>query len=411
MKAAARLTRLTPPGEHYFFGYYDLVPDDTRGEKFLALKTGFLDRLPSPGDEAEIFLLETGKSPARLGATAAWNWQLGARMQWLPGGHEVIYNILEGNRQAAEILDLRTGRRRLLPLPVFALLPGGDRALALDFSRWSRFRPSYGYPGDFPGTGGAIHLLDIARGEYRPLVELEEVRTFSPPASLEPGRDWTDHALINPGGTRFCFLHRWTLPGGGIYTRVFTAGTEGGGLRLLLDSGLATHFSWRDDDTLIGWGRLPGGTGNWKRSRIAMRALRPLFPIYRRFAPRRAGGGYFLLGDRSGSREPLGTGVFPGDGHPGYSPDRRWLLTDTYPDSSHRRRLLLFDTEAGELSELASLRSLPAEPGPAGASWDGSGMRCDLHPRWNRNGKSVYFDSVHEGFRGIYRADLEFFRK
>ena len=33
-------------------------------------------------------------------------------------------------------------------------------------------------------------------------------------------------------------------------------------------------------------------------------------------------------------------------------------------------------------------------------------VRCDLHPRWNRKGNAITFDSTHEGFRGIYRVEL-----
>jgi hypothetical protein len=37
---------------------------------------------------------------------------------------------------------------------------------------------------------------------------------------------------------------------------------------------------------------------------------------------------------------------------------------------------------------------------------DAVDLRCDLHPRWMPGGLSVTFDSIHEGHRGVYWADL-----
>jgi Tol biopolymer transport system component len=33
-------------------------------------------------------------------------------------------------------------------------------------------------------------------------------------------------------------------------------------------------------------------------------------------------------------------------------------------------------------------------------------FRCDLHPRWSRDGRQVCFDSAHEGSRQLYVLEL-----
>jgi len=93
----------------------------------------------------------------------------------------------------------------------------------------------------------------------------------------------------------------------------------------------------------------------------------------------------------------VGEGVLTSDGHCSYSPDGRWILTDTYPDRERLRTLILYRPSDGsrvDIGRFFSPRELDGE------------IRCDLHPRWSRDGQKICFDSVHEGHRQIYVVDV-----
>ncbi len=143
MKFSADITCLTPGPGHYFFGYYDICPWDYDNRGLLALKTTFLDRIPDCQDQAEIILVTPGTPDRILGATTAWNWQLGARLQWLPSssGRRIIYNISAAGKLQSEILDLETDRTRRRALPVFFLNPGRQRCPHSGFSDLERETP------------------------------------------------------------------------------------------------------------------------------------------------------------------------------------------------------------------------------------------------------------------------------
>ncbi|KAG2426211.1 hypothetical protein HXX76_013192 [Chlamydomonas incerta] len=87
-----------------------------------------------------------------------------------------------------------------------------------------------------------------------------------------------------------------------------------------------------------------------------------------------------------------------GDGHASYGPGAglRFVLSDTYPHKSGRT-LFITDTLANA-SELLGRFDRFNEGSAVGDH------RVDLHPRWDRTGRHVCFDSTHEGSRQVYVA-------
>ena len=105
-----------------------------------------------------------------------------------------------------------------------------------------------------------------------------------------------------------------------------------------------------------------------------------------------------LYTDQSSDVEEIGGDTLQQNGNFTISPNRKWLLSDTYPDPGNSlRRLFLF--------HLTERRTVPlgdffADPHLAKEA------RCDLHPRWRRDGQAVCIDSVHEGDRQLYTIDV-----
>jgi hypothetical protein len=380
MRQPPEAAAVTGGPSHHWFGYYDKTPWDATGRYMLGMEVRFIDRPPAPDDGIALGLIDTqyGNAWRPFARTTAWNWQQGTMLQWSgeAPGRLVVFNVRGEGHFGAELLDVLTGEARRLPHPVYALSPDGRTALSTNFSRIADTRPGYGYEGipdpwreqDHPADDG-IYVMDVASGECGLIISLDRIARTGGHACIEGAKHWFNHIQINRSGTRFAFLHRWTRRDEtGWSTRLFTADLDGAGLCCLSDHGLVSHYDWLGADRVLAWARRRG-----------------------------IGDRYFLFTDGSGEFEILGDGVLAHDGHCSWSPDGQWILTDTYPDADQRRPLLLYRPADGRLAELGRFYSPPQMTGQ---------LRCDLHPRWNRDGTKVCFDSAHEGQRQMYVMDV-----
>ena len=371
--------RASTSGLPHFFGYYDKCPWSRDATRILAGRARFQDRPPAATDALVLGTIDvrTGRFDP-FAETTAWSWQQGTMLQWVGDSDAVLYNARAGDGRAVGVIhDLATGRRRELPRAVYALSPDGTHAVGLDFGRLQALRPGYGYPPATPidaanaaPADDGLWRIDTRTGETSLIVSIADVAAFGDPPPGPGQVHWFNHATYNTDGSRLCFLHRCRpldRPGGW-KTRLFTVAPDGSDLHLLNGRGLVSHFAWRDPDHLLAW--CIGRDG------------------------REAG--YFLMRDRSDETEAVGPGVLTRDGHMTYSPDGRWLVTDEYPSGDPPAQPLL-------LFELATGRRV--EVGRFAAPLAGE-LRCDLHPRWNRDGTAVCFDSAHTGTRQVYAMDV-----
>ncbi len=368
------------PGE-LFFGYYDKTPWSPDGERLL------LHRL-LPGGPAEIVVFNRQKHTLQvLGRSTAWNYQQGSMAQWLPGsgGRQVIFNDLVGGNLSSRIIALSGVQEteglpglpeQVVPWPVQAVHPTGNTALSINYRRLYRLRPEYGYAVEAANFSADLSLhqdgiwkVDLSSGEAGLIITLADLAAYRPRPEMDRAEHKVNHLLYSPRGTKFVFLHRWLGPEGK-FSRLFCASAEGSPLNLLLDYRMVSHCCWRDERYLLAWARAP-----------------------------EAGDAYYLIDTVTGERQPVGKGTLDryGDGHPSFSPDGRWLLTDSYPDRARQRHLLLYDLDGNRLIELGRFLAPWSFEGP---------RRCDLHPRWSPDGRAISIDSAHQGKRMSYILQL-----
>lgn len=407
--------RIGSGDKHHFFGYYNKTVWDRSGRYLLAQQTADMDADLTPELTAEIGYFDLQEQDAFhvIDRTTAWNWQMGSQLQWLDGqpGRQVIYNSRTEDTSApypgfnSTVYNIDTATKRVLPLPIYVVAPNSQYALCIDYSRLYITHETIGYSEDAaprtlpnaPAYDGIYHM-DLATGAYLLVVSYQDLRQFHPVPSMDKAIHWVSHIEINPSSSRVLLLHRWTervKDETCFLHRLITMDQNGGNMRLLECSDhplpqLAENFDpnavgtfdyekseyqishplWRDDQHIIVWGPHAGSIH------------------------------YHLYADRdNGQVDVIGDGILVENGHMTYSPiNQRWLLSDTYPDSiTNQRILFLFDVEKGVRHDLGSFYTSPTLK---------KENRCDLHPRWSRDGRHVCIDSVHESERQMYIIDV-----
>lgn len=387
LRAADSSTKLPPcraitrgPKFHWF-GYYDKWQFDPTDRYVLGMEVDFEHRSPRPNDLVRIGMVDLAEGDrwTQLGTSTAWCWQQGCMLQWRPGSsEEILWNDREKDRYVSHILNIKTGKKRTLPMPIYAVSPDGQWAITTDFRRLADMRPGYGYNGipdpsadQLAPKDSGIWRVDLQTGKTELIISLAEVAKIPwPHGGFGRSKHWFNHLLVNPDGSRFVFLHRWRpVDRLGHTTRMITASPDGSRLRIIDDNGVTSHFIWRDPKHLLVWSRkLPPG-------------------------------GFLLFEDQpAGKVEPV---LMTNDGHCNYLPKGRWFVSDTYPDRERKQNLYLYDTQRKERIPLGGFYQGPEYRQPPFHEW-----RCDLHPRISRTGRYICIDSVHEGGRQMYLVDI-----
>jgi hypothetical protein len=374
----AEIRVLTRGPKHHFFGYYGVDAWDPAIEKHLALETGFDDHRPIVEDRAVVGLVDRdtgGFTP--YAETSAFNLQQGSMMHWIDAGFgaEFTYNDWEDDRLMSRALNPETGKLRTLNSAVAAISPTKPEGIGLSFARMAMCRAVVGYASNIDENSWAdqpeddgLFAIDFKTGESVLLLSIADVLAVSSHPASEKGKAWFNHVYYNTDGTRLMFLCR-IRETGKHKTSMWTVNVDGSDLECQIEFDYHTsHFAWRDPQRIMISTSVSGEMQ------------------------------FVEFVDREKTFEAFGNGKFPRDGHNAFSPNREWVVCDWYPKNEARLAgLMLYNIERDEKIMLGEFHHDEIYTGD---------VRCDLHPRWSRDGQVITFDSVHGDTRQIYLVDV-----
>lgn len=388
IKVEGNVICLSPEDEEYeyFFGYYDKSPWDITDRYVLCLRAKNTWQDVSPKEKAEIILIDTFKEKndmarvKKLGETSSWNVQQGCMLQWLGPDYssKIIYNDFRNKKFCSIILDINTLKEKVIDAPVYSVSNDGKIALTLDFTRLYSLRPGYGYYNEIEKTKGialpnetCIWTIDLENNIVKPILKYTDFSNFQPRSEMQEGGSIhkVNHIMINPNGKRFMVLYRW-FNKSRKYSRLITCNIDGTDMYLLNDEDMVSHCFWKNNSEILAF------ENKYK-----------------------TGAGYYLMKDKTNKYIHCWPQL-SNDGHPSYSPNREFVVTDTYPNRTRIAEVKIMDgNEKNNHIKIIAKVFAPFK-------YDND-TRCDLHPRWNRKGDEICFDSVFEGKRGLYSIKIK----
>ena len=384
---AVPVYQVTPGDGYYIHTFYDVSPWSPSGRYLVALKLPFQDREPGPEDPAEIVLFDLEEHEVHtVYRTTGWGMQTAAHQMWGPTDRYLFFNDKRDGRPVGIRLDLKEGCADAFDYTFYQVAPDGTYAVSPSLTGINRTQAGYGVSvapefdrDNRPGApdDDGFWRVDLSSGGRTLFVSFKQVDDVLREAgeSVE-GTYYGFHVKFNEQQTRVMLVVRCMGPERSWKPVLLTCDADGGDLRLAVSS-----RRWMQGGHHPNWH--PNGERIVMNLADAAGTLR-----FHEFA-------------YDGTWERIVAPKVIASGHPTYSKNGRYLVTDAYPREPVCKDGLvpirLVDLEHNTEEVLCRIWTLGIDRGA---------LRLDPHPAWNRSGDQVLFNGAPEGARQLFIADL-----
>ena len=392
------------PHEHFLANYFAIDAWSPNKRYMLVLETDLNGRLPEANERCTLGLVDRadGNRFIPITTTACWNFQEAAMAHWI-SDDEFLYNDVRDGKFKTVILNWKTKRERVLPMPVSAVSEDRTWAVSLNYARLSLTRPDYGYAGpgqdpredvEWPADDG-LWTMDLRTGETKLILSVADTRAQMVPQPTvmpdKPGHPlaYHCHTVISKDGEKIFILARSTdwfdkveHTSAWFQTTCFTVDRDGKNLcRCFKDNWQGSHFNWAPDGShrMLVTAVWDGDKrGHWLKNHWSLVE--------------------FTVGEEEKVRR-IGAGTLDMDWHCVHSPDGLFMSGETYWNKYFERPWVLVRLQDG--------MTMPMGVFYVPEAYRGGYWRCDLHARFRKDGREIAFNSVHEGSRQVYVREIE----
>lgn len=351
-----------------FCGYYDVSPFSPTDNSLILVHANNAKPNTNPSSKYKTTVgiwNDTIKRFEKIDTTQSWNWQQGARLQWI-NEDTIAYNVYDFKMKSlhAKLVNIHTLKQEILPMSIHSSF-GGRFILSINFQNLTNYT-EYGYPGTvIRNDSMGIDIFDLSNYSRQEVLNIKELFAFFPNEKQHWDKVHINHPQFSPDGSLLIFTFRFQIKNQR-FDNLFCIELNTKKISHLIENQIISHYSWIDDSCIIFWGIIDRKKGYYK------------FYLNRKFPEL----------------------IFPeeNDGHP-VPFDSNFFISDTYPDiKSWKQKLQFYNALTGKRLDVLTL---PHPIVPFSSSY-----RCDFHPSLSLDKKKFQIDTRVRNNRSIIIGEM-----